>query len=43
MGSGFLRKRADGVLMLHVEAERYGHERLKAGTGFFSRLIFQAF
>ena len=43
MGCGFLWKRADGVLMLHVEAEHYGNGRLKAGTEVFSRLIFQAF
>ena len=36
MGSGFLWKKADGVLMLHIEVEQYSHERLKAETeGFF--------
>lgn len=35
MGSGFLRKKADGVLMLHIEAEQYSHERLKAETEVF--------
>lgn len=36
MGSDFPWKRADGVLMLHIEAELCGRERLKAGTeGFF--------
>lgn len=43
MGSGVLWKKADGVLMLHMEAELYSHERLKAGTEVFSRLMFQAF
>lgn len=35
MGSGFLWKKADGVLMLHVEAERYSHKRLKGVLRFF--------
>lgn len=36
MGSGFPWQKADGVLVLHIEAEHYGHERLKAGTEVFS-------
>lgn len=35
MGSGFLWKKADGVWMLHIEAEQYSQERLKAGTEVF--------